>query len=247
VTTSDVIAATTVYYTPYIHDLVPLCDGAYWATHVFTELSLALDADSGDTGYQQKAFNFDLFVVRDGGMLRLGTGPAWTSDTARGTGAGTTEIERVNGIWTNKVSMTLRFGSGSGDTLTVPANHGTYVGTMRASGDGQAADTAAHRLLWNVANRAPRAMRALETTDSWRQMNGPPVNQLAMVRGLDEDVVIASATVSATSSMATFHNTRIGFGLDATNAVATGSMVGQAQASSTYVAAPKRRARCYPA
>src|SRR5574337_954655 len=37
VTTSDVTGATTVYYTPYLHNLIPLWDGQNWAPVEFSE------------------------------------------------------------------------------------------------------------------------------------------------------------------------------------------------------------------
>ena len=49
------------------------------------------------------------------GAVTLGTGPAWNTTTpgssARGTGAGTTELQRQNGLWANKNVITLRNGA----------------------------------------------------------------------------------------------------------------------------------------
>lgn len=222
---TDQLAKTSVYYTPHVGVLAPVYDGADFGMHAYTQLTQALDSDSGHTGYHQSGKNFDLFVVNDAGTLRLGTGPAWTSDTARGTGAGTTEIERKNGLWTNKVSMTLRWGSSSGNTITVAANQGTYVGTMRASANGQCEDSLAKRFLWNAYHRVPRAMRVVETTDSWtyssstwRQMNNSVANQLAMVSGMDEDAVKAITAAYAATSSAVVINVFNGIGLDVVNA-----------------------------
>ena len=225
VSVTDQTAKTSVFYAPYQGELVPLYDGALWTPTVFTQLTLALDSDSGHTGYQQSAKNFDLFVVNDAGTIRLGTGPAWTSDTGRGTGAGTTELERKNGIWTNKLSMTLRWGSASGNTITVAANQGTYVGTMRASANGQCEDSLAKRFLWNMYNRAPRSMSVIETTNewtystaAWRQKNNAAANQLDMVRGLNEDAVktlCVGLVNTDTVGIATMHT---GIGLDSTTA-----------------------------
>lgn len=232
VTVSDVAAATTVYYTPYKHDVVRIYDGAAWTYYEFTELSLPLDSDSGHTGYHQSGKNFDLFVVNDAGTRRLGTGPAWTSDTARGTGAGTTELERKNGIWTNKVSMTLRFGSASGNTITVPANRGTYVGTMRASANGQCEDSLAKRFLWNMYNRVARPLQRLESTDNWtyttatiRQANGSTANQIEFVAGLSEDPV-ETVVQGEVENTIPDNDVMIGIGLDSTTARAAGNIGG---------------------
>ena len=242
VSPTDQTAKTSVFYTPYKGERVPIYDGALWTPTVFTELTLALDADSAHTGYQQSGTNFDLFVVSDAGTIRLGTGPAWTSDTGRGTGAGTTELERKNGIWTNKLSMILRFGSASDNTITVAVNCGTYVGTMRGSANGQCEDSLAKRFIWNTYHRVKRPMRVLESTDSWpystfawQQMNAAAANQLDMVRGLDEDAGDATVQGYVTSSTATMRSVRLAIGLDSTTAFAAGCFPGQVPASSANV------------
>ncbi len=128
---SDVTAATTVYYTPYIGNIVPIYDGTSFVNTAFTEISMAMSgANFAANGI------YDLFVSSDAGTLRLAIGPVWTTLTAgsgsRGTGAGTTELQYVGGILTNKVSITLRYASGS--TFTAAANQATYVGTMVMDG-----------------------------------------------------------------------------------------------------------------
>lgn len=167
VTTSDVTAATTIYYTPYYSALVPIYNGTAFVEKSFSELSVALDSNSGHTGYQQSAKNFDLFVFSDSGTIRLGTGPAWSSDTSRGTGAGTTELQLLSGVLTNANAITLRFGSAVGNTVAVTINQATYVGTFRATADGQSTDSLAQRLLYNHYNRVVRTFLAQIPTASW--------------------------------------------------------------------------------
>ncbi|MGH2375683.1 MAG: hypothetical protein ACRDIC_19710 [bacterium] len=242
VSASNQLAKTSVFYTPYTGERVSIFNGTKWLTFVFSEITLVLDPDPVHTGFHQSGKNFDLFVANDAGTRRLGTGPAWSSDTARGTGAGTTELERKNGIWTNKVSMSLRWGSASGNTITVTANQGTYVGTMRASANGQCEDSFANRFVWNAYNRVKRAMRVFDATDSWtystaafRQKNGSTANQLQMVRGLNEDSVSAVNQSIASSSTATLRSVRTGIGLDSTTAFAVGSAAAQANVSDTIL------------
>ena len=217
VTVADVTAAATIYYTPYMNDLVALYDGANWATVPFTELSLALDSDSGHTGYHQSGKNFDLFVVNDAGTLRLGTGPAWTSDTARGTGAGTTELERKNGLWTNKLSMTLRFGSASGNTITVAVNQGTYVGTMRASANGQTTwelgggalgGDPGFLYVWNAYHRVLVCIAVKDTTDNWtynsttkQSWNNSNSNRVSYVVGQNDEGITVDAFLQGVTSI----------------------------------------------
>jgi hypothetical protein len=245
VTTSDVTAAATVYYIPTRGTFVPIYDGTRFViSDIAAELSLALDATNTDTGYHQSGKNFDLFLVNDGGTFRLVTGPAWTSDLLRGTGAGTTELEYKNGILTNKNSMTARFGSATGNTITVAANQGTYVGSFRATADGQATDSATKRLLFNAYNDIPRPLKVVDTTDSWtystnayRQANGSSANQVAVLCGLSEKPVHLVARHAALNSTSTARLAITAIGLDVTNAKATDCLVGQSMATNTQYAA----------
>lgn len=245
VLSADVSGATTVYYTPYVSDLIPIYS-AYFAPYVFTELSLALDSNSGHTGYHQSGKNFDLFVFNDSGTIRLGTGPAWSSDTSRGTGAGTTELERKNGIWTNKVSATMRFGSGAGNTVSVAANQGTYVGTMRATANGQTAMVfkpsatgggnanvlglynAYHRVRVQAMSRDSTSNWTYATT-TWRSADNNANNRISFVDGLQTSAIDAlyQVGVDVTGSGAGL----IGVNLDSTSAAP--GIVGQSNTSST--------------
>lgn len=230
VTTSDVTGATSVYYTPGVHDQIPIYDGTNWVPTTFTELTLALDSNSGHTGYQQSGKNHDYFVINDAGTIRLGTGPTWDagavagSDTARGTGAASTELQLLNGVQTNKNTITIRFGSGAGNTVSVTANKATYVGTGRMTADGVTEDSAAKRFTWNAYNQAERFMFVKEATNSWnyttatmRQANGSTANQLDFIQGLGGSAVCANVSVTCFNAATT--SIAVGIGLDSTSAV----------------------------
>jgi hypothetical protein len=239
VTTSDVTGATSIYYTPAAGNTVPVYNGSVFASLTFAELTLALDATAAHTGYHQSGKNFDLFVINDAGTVRLVSGPAWTSDTARGTGAGTTELQMLNGILTNKNALTAaRFGSASGNTVAVAANQATYVGSFRAIADGQAADTMANRLLFNAYNQAVRPMAVYENTASYtystaayRQVNGAATNQIAVLCGLAG--VEVSAKCSHLASTTTSGLCYTGIGLDSTTAIIPGSIAGSVTLNAT--------------
>jgi hypothetical protein len=132
VMTSDVSAGTTIYYTPYAGRWCPIFNGALWQSVPFTETSLALDSNAGHSGYQQNGKPFDLFAFLDAGVFTIGTGPAWTNNSARSAG-----LTQLNGLWVNIGSATIRFGSASGNTVSVAANQATYLGAMFATADGQ--------------------------------------------------------------------------------------------------------------
>lgn len=230
-TTSDVTTAATVFYTPTTGNLVPIYDGTQWFLYSFAEPSVALDSNSGHTGWHQSGGNFDLFVINDAGTIRFGSGPVWNagtagSDTARGTGAGSTELQLLNGIQTNKNSIAIRWGTASGNTTTVAANQATYVGTFRTTGtNAQTEDSLAKRFVWNAYNKSFRTMKVTEATGSWnystaawRQSNNSTANQLDFVLGLPGVMVDAIAIGTVGNSSSTVRTCFVGIGLDRTNA-----------------------------
>lgn len=209
VTTTDVAAATSIYYPPQISDWVRIWDGTSDILRQFTEPALALDGNAGHTGYHQSGKNFDLFLAWDGSAVVLGSGPAWSTDSLRGSGAGTTEIEMYAGLWRNKNSITLRIGSASGDTIVVPARLATFVGSFRTTATGQTSDTVLRRMLSNAYNPAPRYMYAnaetLGTTWNytlltWRQVNANTANKIEFLQCLPGGPVECTAFSSAAHS-----------------------------------------------
>lgn len=226
VITTQVTAATAVYYTPYTGNLVPIYNGSSMSPTEFSELTLTLVAShAADTIY-------DIFVFSNSGVLTLVTGPAWSTSTAgsgaRGTGAGTTQIARVKGLWTNAVSMTGRNGS---STYTVGANLGTYLGSI--SMDGTNGQVSCHLSygqgrkwgIWNAYNRTPIILKAGDTTAGWtiegggsgayRALNGSASNAVTLFTGLPEQTyefetyLRASLTITTDQSVQFF--TAIGF------------------------------------
>jgi hypothetical protein len=231
VMTSDVAGATTVYYTPYIHQCVPLYDGA---SFVMTDIGGQLSQATTDTTKSPAAVttntNYDLFVWNDSGTFRCTRGPAWSSGTARGTGSGTTELERVQGILVNKQAIT------NGPA----ARRGTYVGTIRSNGSSQidwifgdvsAGGTAGVLNVWNCYNRADIATRVADSTDlwtyataAWRAANNSSTYRVSFVLGLD-DVQVSAQHCGFVQRAGSNVNAMVGVGLDTTTAF-SGSAVG---------------------
>lgn len=206
VTTSDVTGATSVYFTPYDGQCVSVYDGTRWQMYAFTELTLAL-------GTLTSGANYDVFLWDSSGTLTLVLGPAWAGDTSRGTGAGTTELQQKNGVWTNKVSV-------SGGPA---ANAGRYLGTIRTTSTTATEDSRAKRYLWNAANRVRRPMVKLGSS-SWtynsatiRQANASTALQLDAVVGLDGQSTARIALVVLCGASGTFTGL-VGIGEDSTTA-----------------------------
>lgn len=230
INTGSVSNSSNVYYLPYIGASVPIFNGSQWTTFSFDDLTLSLSSNAAHTGYHQADKNFDVFVYREEvtGTLRLGTGPAWSSDTARGTGAGTTEITRLNGLYVNAYDIQIRYGSGANDYATIGVYEATYLGTIRTSGDGLVDDYFAgpsRLFVWNAYNRTPRMAVAKENTDnwnystaSWRQVNGSANNQIGMVLGLLIEWIDASAYHMVFNSTSTARRCSTGIGAGSTSA-----------------------------
>lgn len=202
---SDQTAKSTIYYTPYVGNQAPI-NGTMTS---FSEVSLALDATNTVAGNL-----YDIFVVSDGGTVRICYGPAWSTAPsgtpafggARGTGAGTTELQLVNGIWTNKNSISnCRYGSASVVT-TVAANAGTLAGCFLATANGQtgmqiglAAGTGGGNptmALGNAYNRVKFMPHSQETTGTWsynsatyRAVNASTSNRINWVDCLQQEPV----------------------------------------------------------
>lgn len=223
VLTSTVTGAGTVYYALHVGNLIPITtNGTGFKPRTFAQLSNVLaNSSTGKAGpaAAANASNYDLFVWDDAGTLRLTRGPAWTSDTGRGTGAGTTELARVAGIWVNAVAIT------NGPSQ----NRGTYVGTIRTNGSatvdvnfGSAASGggAASIGVWNAYNRAIMAATVSDTDNSWtyttnafRNYNNSSGNRVSFVRGLDLDAVSADFVGGLAVTSGTV-NVGIAIGLD---------------------------------
>jgi len=207
VTTSDVTAATAVYYTAMNGNTVPVYGSCASAPTQFApvtitggELTLTLNNPNHAANT-----NYDVFCFLDGSTVRIGSGPPWTSSTARGTGAGTTQISLASGLWTNTVSLTARNGA---STYAVAAGAGTYLGTIRTgSTAGTTEDSRSNRFVFNAFNGVKRGLYVVESTNSWsyntatwRQANGSTSNQVSIVQGLQQNYVSANVVVAYTNT-----------------------------------------------
>jgi|SRR5215831_7927693 len=220
VLTSTVSGATTVYYTPYVGNLVPTYDGSNFTLTAFAEVSQATTDSTKSPAAVAASSVYDVFCWIDTGPTnRCTRGPAWTSDTARSAG---TALTRVNGILLNNASIT------NGPS----ASRGTYVGTIRSNGSSQidyifgasaSGGTAAFFGVWNTYNRVTTGTDVIDngtaytyTTNTVRQARASAGNQVTVLEGLAEDSIYAAYAQRVDTVTATGANGAFGFGYDGT-------------------------------
>lgn len=202
VSTSDQTAKTTVYYTPYVHNVINLWDGADWVPTTFSETSLALGTLTSGQCY-------DVFAYLSSGALALEL-LAWTSATARAT------------------AVTLQDGryckSGAKDRL--------LLGTLYTASTTTTEDSLAKRYLCNVYNRVPRRLFKTESTDTWtyssntvRQANASSSNQVEVVASLSDHAMSIEMLCCAYSSNNNYFSASIGE--DSTTAYSTDAISAQ--------------------
>lgn len=194
VTTGDVTAATTLYFTPYKGNNISLYDGStYWSNISTSQISIAVPATTNQM--------YDVFVYNNSGTPTLEL-LAWTNDTTRATALAYQDGRLVkNGTPTRR-----------------------YVGSIRTTGSsGQTEDSNAKRYVWNYNNRIRKNMKAQDATATWnyntntfREANGGTTNQLDMVIGVSEDIINAKVMGAAANSGGTSPNYQVGIGLAST-------------------------------
>ena len=148
VSTTDQTAKTSVYFTPYVHNMIVLWDGADWCPTTFTEKTLALGTLTSGKPY-------DVFGYLSAGALVLES-LAWTNDTTRAT------------------AVTLQDGRycKSGDKTRL------LLGSFYTTSTTTTEDSEANRLVANVYNTVPRkgykadSTNHTYTTAAFRGWNG---------------------------------------------------------------------------
>jgi|SRR5882724_7044127 len=225
VNTTDVVGATTVYFTPANGNQCPIYDGSTMVATPFTELSQTTADTTKSPAAVAASSVYDLFVWNDTGTLRCTRGPAWSNDTTRSAG---TALVLVNGIYLNGVSIT------NGPA----ASRGTYVGSIRSNasstidlkfGTIAAGGGEAWFGIWNNFNRTVAEVRLQDSSTAWtvgttvRSLNGSNTNRISILHGLDEDSVNARLTLRGISIAS--NSVQFGFGLDSTSANATNSVM----------------------
>jgi len=119
-------AAVTVWYAPYVHQFVPIFNGANIQPYQFTsslldQVGLALNLGSNWAANT----NFDVFSTLVNGVAALCTIP-WASNVTRATG-----LAIFGGFLTNAAPATARLTNTT--TFTLGTGLGTFLGTFRTT------------------------------------------------------------------------------------------------------------------
>lgn len=178
VTTSDVTAASTLYYTPHVHDTVPLWDGARWVPTTFTETSLALSGLTSGKPY-------DVFGYLSSGSLALEL-LVWTNDTTRAT------------------AVTLQDGRlcKSGDKTRL------WIGSIYTTGTTTTEDSDTKRYVFNAYNRAFRRLYKTDATShsyngGYRQWNNTAGNKVEFLVGDPSGGIVSMGSAGEGASSGT--------------------------------------------
>lgn len=191
VTTSDVTGATSIYYTPYVSNVISLWTGARWQPIEFSEYTLALGTLTSGKPY-------DVFAYLSSGVLALEM-LAWTNDTTRAT------------------AITIQDGRycKSGDKTRL------YLGTFYTTATTTTEDSQANRYLWNMYNRAAKAQASAVGTSHTNQNQSRLWNggsgtlpRCQLVVGLGTETCVLSATARMNYGSAATINAAIGVLLD---------------------------------
>lgn len=185
VTTSDVTAASTLFYTPYIGNKIALFDGSEWRQFAFTERSLTLSSLVSGRPY-------DVFLFDNSGTLTLEL-TAWTNDTTRATA-----LTTQDGVLVRSGATTRR-----------------YLGTIYTTGTTTTEDSLAARYLYNEYNQVVKSLYAgisvtsyTYSTATWRTANLNTTNgdgRFSWVQGQLKNRVVINAARSMFNSLNAAH------------------------------------------
>ncbi|MCX6107969.1 MAG: hypothetical protein NTY08_19235 [Proteobacteria bacterium] len=193
-TTIDVTAATTVYYTPFNGNRVALYDGtANWNIVAFSEQTLSL-------GTLTAGANYDVFAYNSAGTVSLVLGAAWTNNTTR-----STALALQDGVWVQSGTTTRR-----------------YLGTIRTTSTTTTEDSNVKRFVWNANNRVPRTQMQTDTTTNWANAGNGAWSAMNSGNAAWQEqflIGLAGDPVESGIDMYVSYMGSIGIALDSTSAV----------------------------
>ena len=175
--TSDVVNATTVYYTPYVGGYIPIQGTNYF----FSQLTLTLNSSIETAGYI-----YDIYAFSTGSAVQIGINPTpWYNLTTRGATYGAAIQQSTSGatigLWVNSYGYpSFSFYNGL-TPYHVTSGAATYLGSIYMTGNGEtsaqfkptpaAGGTGNVIGLYNAYNRVPFHSLNTDSTASWTDTN----------------------------------------------------------------------------
>jgi hypothetical protein len=197
VTTADVTGATTIFYTPYVGNTIPLWDGTRWALTIFTEVSLAL-------GTLTSGLPYDVFGFLNAGALNTEL-LAWTNTTTRATAI------------TFQDGMLCK----SGDHTRL------WLGTFYTTATTTTEDSVTKRYVWNMYNQVQRQLKKSDNTShtygsaTTRQWNNTAADKVELVLG---NAFTATINFWGNHQYSAAGNANSGIGVDSTTVSETADL-----------------------
>lgn len=224
VMTTTVTGVTSLFYTPYVGNRIPIFNGLNMVMTVCPELTaVSTDTTKNPAAIGPTKIN-DWFVWNDAGTIRLSHGPDWTDLLNRSAG---TALARVQGILVNSVAITngpaAQRGTYVGSTYSDVSSHFIWQFGSAAAGGGEAI-----LAVWNCYNRVLTTATVRDTTSSWAYGTGAYVplnvsgpngglrNRMSFLSGAVEDVILTNLFCSASGAGVL---AVVGVALDTTNGV----------------------------
>jgi len=235
--------ATTVYYTPYKGNMVPIYDGTNMVPIAFAEVSQTTTDTTKSPAAVAASKVYDIFCWVDTGPTnRCTRGPAWTNATTRGY-----TFTYVNGILLNTSSIT------NGPA----AQRGTWVGTIASNasstidyiyGTSASGGGAAVFNVWNQYNRIMVGTSVIDSGASYtyssatkRQARASAGNQVSFVNGASaglEDSLISTYGQRVDTVASSGAGGGFGLGLDSTSSYACQNASVNSVAANSIISAP---------
>lgn len=255
VPTADLTAQGTIYYLPYVNQLVPIYNGTHWQE---------FNIGSSGTNFVLGATNMPTTQVYDVYMVNVSGTPTlcsmyWGGNTARSTtlggktGSANASVVQLNGVWVNNAAIATGncFGGGAGTTsVTIAQNQGTLLGSYYTTGSATTgvafkpagASGGSNNIigLSNAYNRITQTALMRETataftiaSTTFAQMNASAADRITWVDSLQQSPVVVRGTLvggDATAGSCAAY----GVVLDATSG--TPNVVGQGCAGTATIA-----------
>lgn len=206
--TGDATSQTTIYYNPYQGNQIPVPTSGVFAVTTFSTAAIALGASQTTAGI------YDIYAYASAGGVGFGVSPSWAAGSggsvtpgscARGTGAGGTQLTKLNGLYVNTTTTTLLGISTAAASTSIATASGVYLGSIYI---GATAGTVnLHRSwgqsrqwgIWNAYNRTPLTLNAGDSTATWNNTtasiqasNASTANSLTVFSGLAEELFTTS-------------------------------------------------------